>query len=265
LVDGTEEIMTTCRECGHTGGPVAKFCTHCGAAVQQAYDRTTQPTSPPLPFAPPVSDPPPVGGGSRRGLVGVAVACGVAVAVIATFVLVNGDADDSVSSPPAEITVYQTTEVPAASQPTSDAGIPPDPQQAAEPEPDDAATALAELQRQREEDRPEVEALVGQWVPQLSAKRPGLVVNGITYDYVEILRDFRSTSARYPDALLLFSGDYSSFRYGDFWITVVPRPHADGPATNTWCDTEGIPVDDCYAKMISHTVAYTDATELRGH
>lgn len=254
--------MTTCRECGHTGGPQARFCTHCGAAVPQAYDRTTAPpAAPPLPFAPPVSDPPPTGGGSRRVLVGVAVACGVAVAVTATVVLAGGDTGgDPAAGRPGPVTVYRTTEVPVTSQPTSDT----EPQQAVEPAPDDDTSALAELQRLREQHRPDVETLVGQWVPQLSAKRPGLVANGITYDYVAILQDFRATQARYPDALLLFSGDYSSFRYGDFWITVVPRPYTDGPTTNNWCDTEGIPVDDCYAKMISRTVGYADATDLRG-
>lgn len=132
------------------------------------------------------------------------------------------------------------------------------------PEPNDADAALAELQGLVDADRPEVETLAELWVPQLSAKRPGLVVNGVRYDYVEILRDFRTTQARYPEALLLYSGDYSSFKYGDFWITIEPLPFTDGESANGWCDGQGIPVDDCYAKMISHTVGYEGATLLRG-
>jgi hypothetical protein len=132
-----------------------------------------------------------------------------------------------------------------------------------QPVPADPATALDELNLQVEADRADVEVLVDQWVPQLSAKRPGLVANGITYDYDEILADFRATQARYPDALLLYSGEYSSFKYGDFWITVMPLPHSDGPAANSWCDGQGIGPDDCYAKMISHTVNYDGATVLR--
>ncbi|MCT2588264.1 hypothetical protein [Actinophytocola gossypii] len=218
---------------------------------------------PPAPPPPMAFGAPPPGGGSRRGLAGGAVAGAVAVAVLAVVAAVTltsgGSGEPTEADRPAgRVTVYQTTEVPA-----SGAVLPSEPRESVEPEPDDDASALAELQRLRDEDRPEVEALVEQWVPQLSAKRPGLVVNGITYDHLEILRDFLGTQARYPDALLLFSGDYSSFRYGNFWITVVPLPQLDGPAANLWCDAEGIPVDDCYAKMISHTTGYADATELR--
>jgi hypothetical protein len=131
------------------------------------------------------------------------------------------------------------------------------------PTPETADSAYDELQMILDDDRPLVETLAGQWVPQLSAKRPGMVAKGVTYDYLEILRDYRETQARYPEAQLLYSGDYSSFKYGDFWITVEPLPYADGPSANTWCDGEGIPVDDCYAKMISHTVGYEGATLLR--
>ena len=257
--------MTTCPECGHTGGPAAQFCTHCGAAVPQRQIPSThiQPTQ-----AAPSRPAPSTGGGSRRGLVGLVVAGGATVGVIATFALVTGIASESTNGqaagPPNGIITYQATETPVTPQWTSEAVPLPDSPYPTELEPDDGAAALEELQRLQAEDRSEAEALVGQWVPQLSAKRPGLVANGITYDYVEILRDFHDTQARYPDALLLSSSDYTSFRYGDFWITVVPRPHLDGPTTNTWCDAEGIPLEDCYAKMISHTIGYVDATEVRG-
>lgn len=268
--------MTTCRECGHNGAPTAQFCTRCGAATGQpattpgyhlmpAAPPATQFVPPvqfqrPAPFAPP---PPPTGGGSHRVLIGLVTGGVVAVAVIATATLIGASTNTGdptaapVYNPPGEVTVYQTAEVPTVPGQTSE------PTPTPTTEPADPTDALAELQRQRDADHLDVEALVDQWVPQLSAKRPGLVANGITYDYVEILRDFRATQARYPDALLLFSGDYSSFRYGDFWITVVPRPQLDGTSTNIWCDTEGIPIDDCYAKMISHTQGYEAATELR--
>ena len=31
-------------------------------------------------------------------------------------------------------------------------------------------------------------------------------------------------------------------------ITVMPLPHADGPAANSWCDGQGIGPDDCLAR-----------------
>jgi hypothetical protein len=152
-------------------------------------------------------------------------------------------------------------DIPAPPSSSDEPVIVPTPDDTPVPEPVDSA--LAELQLIVDADRSTVESLVGQWVPQLSAKRPGMVVRDITYDYVEILRDYRSTQARYPDALLLYSGDYSSFKYGDFWITIEPLPYFDGLSANGWCDGQGIPVDDCYAKMISHTVGYEGATLLR--
>jgi hypothetical protein len=124
-------------------------------------------------------------------------------------------------------------------------------------------SAKAELDRLVAEDRPDVEALVGQWIPQLSAKRPGLVVNGITFDYLEILRDHTALQARHPGALLLYSGEYSSFKHGDFWITVMPLSHPTGEAANAWCDIQSIGPDDCYAKLISHTQGYRESTRYR--
>jgi hypothetical protein len=246
--------MTTCLECGHTGGPGAKFCTHCGAAVPPQHGQATETrTVPVVPARPEPARPASVSrDGSKVGLIGLVVACVATVGVIATFALVDansgGSAESPAGSPPDGPITHRTSENLVPPSPTAVY---------------DDASALAELERLRNEDRPEVEALVGQWVPQLSGKRPGLVAHGITYYHIDILRDFHDNQSRYPDALLLFSGDYTSFRHGDFWITVVPRPQLDGPGANAWCDAQGIPVDDCYAKMISHTVAYSDATEIR--
>jgi len=80
----------------------------------------------------------------------------------------------------------------------------------------DDVSARAELDRQVASDRSDVEALVGQWIPQLSAKQPGLVVNGTTFDHLAVLRDFHALRARYPEVLLLYSGEYSGYRFGDF-------------------------------------------------
>jgi serine/threonine-protein kinase len=130
-------------------------------------------------------------------------------------------------------------------------------------EPVDDTAVRAELDRQVAVDRPAAEALVGNWIPQLSAKRPGLVVNSTTFDLMGVLRDFRALQARYPEVLLLYSSDYSSFRFDDFWITVMPLPQPDGETANAWCDSQGIGLEDCYAKLISHTQGYEESTLLR--
>jgi hypothetical protein len=226
--------MGTCRQCGLQVGPGARFCTTCGAAVSASVPR------------------------SPAGVIG---ALGATVAVLA------GVAAFVVFAKPGVVAGFPTADPdfrPVVVVPVPDGSDEslPTPEDTPTVEPVDAA--LAELQLIRDADRSMAESLVGQWVPQLSAKRPGMVVAGVTYDYVEILRDYRETQASYPDALLLYSGEYSSFKYDDFWITVEPLPHYDGPSANAWCDGQGIPVDDCYAKMISHTVGYEGATLLRG-
>jgi serine/threonine-protein kinase len=205
----------------------------------------------------------PNGSGQHRGLLGVAAVVVVGAVIVVAVVVFGGLASTSrtgatvtyAEHPPATTTSGYYPEPPTSTTtpyPTTTTT-----------EPTDALSAKEELDRLTAMDRPAVEALVGQWVPQLSAKRPGLVVQGVTYDYVSILRDFRALQARYPDALLLYSGEYSSFRFGDFWITVVPLPQSTGEYANAWCDGQGIGPDDCYAKLLSHTSGYQESTLYR--
>jgi hypothetical protein len=228
--------MGTCRQCGQPVGPGARFCTGCGTAVTASPPRF------------------------HSGVIGALSATVTVLAGVAAFV-VFAKPGVVVGIPMADPDFRPAVTVPAPSGSDEPPSVP-TPDDTPTIEPVDAA--LAELQLIRDADRPTVESLVGQWVPQLSAKRPGMVVQGITYDYVEILRDYRETQASYPDALLVYSGEYTSFKYGDFWITIEPLPYYDGPSANGWCDGQGIPADNCYAKMISHTVGYEGATLLRG-
>lgn len=228
--------MGTCRQCGLPVGPGARFCTGCGATVSASVPQ------------------------SHAGVIGALGATVTVLAGVAAFV-VFAKPGVVAGFPMADPDFRPAVAVPAPSVSDEPLDVP-TPEDTPTVEPVDAA--LAELQLILDADRPVAEALVGQWVPQLSAKRPGMVVQGVTYDYVEILRDYRETQAVYPDALLLYSGEYSSFKYDDFWITIEPLPYYDGPSANAWCDGQGIPVDDCYAKMISHTVGYEGATLLRG-
>lgn len=228
--------MGTCDHCGLPVGPGARFCVGCGTAVTASVPRFP------------------------AGVIGALSASVTVLAGVAAFV-VFAKPGVITGIPMADPDFRPAVTVPAPSGSDEPLSVPTT-EDTPTVEPVDAA--LAELRLIRDADRPMVETLVGQWVPQLSAKRPGMVVQGITYDYVEILRDYRETQASYPDALLLYSGEFTSFKYDDFWITIEPLPHYDGPSANGWCDGQGIPVDDCYAKMISHTVGYEGATLLRG-
>lgn len=126
---------------------------------------------------------------------------------------------------------------------------------------DDSARRL--LESQVAKDRPTIETFVGYWVPQLSSKRLGLVANGITFDHRAIWADFTSLQTRHPGVLLLWSGDYSSFKLTNFWVTVAPQYFDVGAAANDWCVGAGLGRDDCYAKRIMHTGGHAETTLLR--
>lgn len=117
----------------------------------------------------------------------------------------------------------------------------------------DESSAQAALQAQLAADRPAVEALVGQWVPQLSSKTYGLVANGITYDYQQIWQDFESISQAHPGALLAWSSDYTSFQLANYYVTLLPISYPSGRQAAGWCTSNGLGPNDCYGKLISHT------------
>ncbi|WP_170231368.1 tetratricopeptide repeat protein [Pseudonocardia kunmingensis] len=116
-----------------------------------------------------------------------------------------------------------------------------------------SADPQTQLQQLRAADDPNVERLIGYWVPQLSAKKPGLVAEGQAFSPADVLADHMVLRSTYPGALLLWSGDYPSYRNGDFWITVVNQPSSTPKEANSWCDAQGIRPDDCFAKKISRT------------
>ncbi|WP_328450370.1 MULTISPECIES: hypothetical protein [unclassified Amycolatopsis] len=142
-----------------------------------------------------------------------------------------------------EPTTTQYAEPPTSTEPTT----------AADNAPADEAAAQTTLRQQVGTDRTRAEALADRWVPQLSSKNDGLVADGTTYDQRAIWADFTTTRQSYPSALLLWSGDYTSFTKGDFWITVVNTPFTTGAAANDWCTAEHLDADHCFAKLISHT------------
>jgi hypothetical protein len=120
-------------------------------------------------------------------------------------------------------------------------------------QPTDESAALAALQETAARDRSEVDALAGQWVPQLSSKADGIIADGITYDDLAIWQQYQQLAGQYAQVLLVWSGDYTSFTYPNYWVVIMPVPVDSGAAANSWCDAQNIPDDQCYAKLISHT------------
>lgn len=119
---------------------------------------------------------------------------------------------------------------------------------------DPAAAALLALQRQAAIDRPDVDArLAERWQPQISSKQAGLVVAGRTFDQQAVLADHLGLRLRYPDARLVYSGDWRSYRGTDFWVTLSGATFPDSGAALGWCGQQGFGPDDCVGVLLSHT------------
>ncbi|MGH3812399.1 MAG: hypothetical protein ACRDUV_08075 [Pseudonocardiaceae bacterium] len=123
--------------------------------------------------------------------------------------------------------------------------------------------ALERLTRQLSLDRPQVHSeLAERWVPQLSSKKLGLVTNSVSYGYPEILNDHLALRSSYS-ARLVWSGDWSTFGRGDFYVTVAPVSFNTPAEANAWCDRQAIDTDNCFAKRLSTVAGPTGSTVSR--
>ena len=134
----------------------------------------------------------------------------------------------------------------------------------APPDLSDPATAYEELNRQVQADDAEVRGSVAEhWVPQLASARKGLPVNGIIFDYPDILAEHRALRQSYPQARLVYSADWPVFQGQDFFVTILAIPHATAEDANNWCDQQGIDGDHCYAKLLSQSSGFEGTTRHR--
>lgn len=147
------------------------------------------------------------------------------------------------------------------------AGAPPpsrDPVPTTEPAaPADPASAQGRLDTQLRTDAAAVVALDGRWVAQLYAERPGAVRGASTMDATSILRDYTAVKAQYPDALLLSSGDFTSFAMPGYYVVVSPTPYATAQEALAWCGTEQRGREFCFAKLLSRTAGPEGSTVYR--
>ncbi|MGK2855086.1 MAG: PQQ-binding-like beta-propeller repeat protein [Microbacteriaceae bacterium] len=132
------------------------------------------------------------------------------------------------------------------------------------------ADALAALRAQVDTDRPFVQRqLADRWVAQLSSKQPGLVapdVDGrvVTWTPCEILQQHLRIRGQYPEVRLAWSSEWQTFDLRDWWVTFAGVTFPDPEAANSWCDMRAIPVDECFAKVISNTRDSRGSTRYRG-
>jgi hypothetical protein len=126
------------------------------------------------------------------------------------------------------------------------------------------AAAESELHEISNADRPTVRRDVdNHWVPQVSSKRPGLVAEGRTWTYADILRDHLLLRQRFGEARLLWSGNWTTFSEPYWWVTVVAMPHTTPQEANSWCDGNGFASEQCFAKLISTILGVRGTTVYR--
>lgn len=212
---------------GHELPQGARFCPQCGASAP--------------------------GGRSRTLLLTVAAALVAVLAAVAVVVVIRpwSTGPDNVPIPPTPTFLPPPTTV---APPTTTA------ETIAETTGEAPDQVLAD---QATLDRPTVEGLVGYWVPQVSSKAVGLFADGRTYTDEDIVTDHQHWVDRFSDAVLLRSGDYSSFANPNFWVTVVAQTFSSAGEANGWCAAQRLAVDDCFAKFLSHTAGPSGSTVHR--
>jgi len=131
------------------------------------------------------------------------------------------------------------------------------------------ADAAEALRAQVDADRPFVQSqLSDRWVAQLSSKRPGLVapdVDGrvLTWTPCEILQQHLRMRGQYPEVRLVWSDEWRTFDLAGWWVTVAGLTFPGSVEANRWCDDRAIPVDECYAKVVSNTRDSRGSTQYR--
>ncbi|OXM54901.1 zinc ribbon domain-containing protein [Amycolatopsis alba] len=236
--------MNSCSNCGRELGSQAKFCGACGTPVGEPQDEpvAVEPVSP----RPKQTVPKPT-----AAVVVAAAVVAVAAAGVTTFALTRNT--DSTQPDTAQVDITQ----PSATAPVTVLTTATQPPTSTEITTTETTPSLqvteADLRRQTTQDSTVAESLVGQWVPQLSSKQPGLVVGGTTYDYPAIMADFQSLRSRFPEAIMVNSSDFKTFSRKGFWVTLEAKVFPDADAANAWCDEQNFAREDCHASRLTHS------------
>lgn len=112
---------------------------------------------------------------------------------------------------------------------------------------DPETDAQERLQFVLAEDADDVAALEGYWTAQLSSSAPGDTAANVVAKYDELV-------ARYPDAVLAWSGDWpGSFGPSSLssWVVLSGEAHDTTRPVLDWCHLEGLGDGDCWAKRLA--------------
>ncbi|QLY33143.1 PQQ-binding-like beta-propeller repeat protein [Nocardia huaxiensis] len=134
---------------------------------------------------------------------------------------------------------------------------------------DSDTVSLAALRARADADKATVAAdLADRWVPQISSKRVNLVapdVDGqmVTWYATDILNQHLRMRLQYPNVRLVWSNEWRSFDLDGWWVTLAGVTSTDADSANRWCDSNGIPTDECFAKIVSNSRDSTGTTRYR--
>jgi hypothetical protein len=168
------------------------------------------------------------------------------------------DSDDKAAVAPTDPPKGEETE---ASDETAGASDDPEPTETESKLPDDPKKALEQL---ADTDSKEVTSdLDGKWVPQLSSKKVGIKAEGKTWKEKDILEEHEDLREEFPRVRLVWSGDFSSFKQDNFWVTVVGIGYGDPEDALSWCSSHGLGADDCYAKQLNTSGGHEGTTRLQ--
>ncbi len=247
------------------------------ATPQQAPPPPPPPApQPPPPSAPPPSAPqpptlsPPPASPKRRVAAWLLVPAAVValIAIVAVASRQGVDTKSTASYATTTVTVVTETSVTTvkAAAPTTPAG--PwgpwgTPTSRTQPPVDPEAAAEARLRQIAEADRSDVQTyLADWWVPQLSSKRPGVKDDGVVWDNVRTLQEYLELKNTFG-AVLLWSGDWSTFDASNFWVTVAPARFNTPEGALQWCASHGRDSWHCFAKLVSTTHPIDGSTVIK--
>ncbi|MDG4663698.1 hypothetical protein [Mycobacterium sp. 236(2023)] len=106
-------------------------------------------------------------------------------------------------------------------------------------------------------------SIANRWVPQISSKKSGREVNGKTLTSADVLRDHLALRGKYSGVRLVSSGQWTTFSAPDWWVTVIGNPKLAPAEANGWCDSQGLGVNDCFAKFVSSLFGVEGTTAYR--
>lgn len=125
--------------------------------------------------------------------------------------------------------------------------------------------ARSQLAQVRSQDLSRLDALYYSWVPQLSSKCEGWTVD-VKPDWspdgvaetknvsAQQILAFHTALAQRYDAVLVKDTDIgrggSPQCEGSIWLALGSQTFSSGSAANRWCDRQGFPVGECYARRV---------------